>query len=374
MFWRVKNMKMKIAILTGGGDCPGLNGAIKWVTKSALDSKIAANRSVSFEVMGIVEGWRGIVDVDFGDQKSCARHLKPLDEEIVRVWDRYGGTNLGTSRTNPFNPKNDRSERLIDNIKKLGIDVIVAIGGEDTLGVAYKLHKLGIKTVGIPKTIDNDLAGTDYSLGFDTAVNIITEEIDRLRTTAGSHSRIFVVETMGRHAGWLALHGGECSGAYIILIPEYPFDMEKVCELLRERKGREINYSIIVVAEGAKLLGRQEFLKDSYVDDFGHVSVGGIANHVASEIEKKTGLESRHIILSHLQRGGTPSVHDRLMARWFGIAAVDMIVKGNFGSMVSLEHGEITTAPLAGIINKLKLVDVEKYYDTGRYNGRRTIF
>jgi 6-phosphofructokinase 1 len=367
-------MKMKIAILTGGGDCPGLNGAIKWVTKSALDSKIAANRSISFEVMGIVEGWRGIVDVDPGDQKSCARHLKPLDEEIVRVWDRYGGTNLGTSRTNPFNPKNDRSERLIDNIKKLGIDVIVAIGGEDTLGVAYKLHKLGIKTVGIPKTIDNDLAGTDYSLGFDTAVNIITEEIDRLRTTAGSHSRIFVVETMGRHAGWLALHGGECSGAYIVLIPEYPFDMEKVCELLRERKGREINYSIIVVAEGAKLFGRQEFLKDSYVDDFGHVSVGGVANYVASEIEKKTGLESRHIILSHLQRGGTPSAHDRLMARWFGIAAVDMIVKGNFGSMVSLEHGEITTAPLAGIVNKLKLVDVEKYYDTGRYNGRRTIF
>ncbi|HUN55778.1 MAG TPA: ATP-dependent 6-phosphofructokinase [Smithella sp.] len=367
-------MKMKIGILTGGGDCPGLNGAIKWVTKSALDSKVAANRSVSFEVVGLVEGWRGITDVDPGDQKSCARYIKPLDEEIVRVWDRHGGTNLGTSRTNPFNPKNDRSERLLDNIKKLGIDVIVAVGGEDTLGVAYKLHKLGIKTVGIPKTIDNDLAGTEYSLGFDTAVNIITEEIDRLRTTAGSHSRIFVVETMGRHAGWLALRGGESSGAYIVLIPEYPFDMERVCELLRERKGREINYSIIVVAEGAKLLGRQEFLKDSRVDDFGHVSVGGIANYVAGEIQNKTGLESRHIILSHLQRGGTPSAYDRLMARWFGIAAVDMIVKGNFGCMVSLGQGEITTAPLEGIVNKLKLVNVQKYYDTERYNGRRTIF
>lgn len=367
-------MKMKIGILTGGGDCPGLNGAIKWVTKSALDSRIAANRSVSFEVMGIVEGWRGITEVDPGDQKSCARFIKPLDEEIVRAWDRYGGTNLGTSRTNPFNPKNDRSQQVLDNIKKLGIDVIVAVGGEDTLGVAYKLHKLGIKTIGIPKTIDNDLAGTDYSLGFDTAVNIIMEEIDRLRTTAGSHSRIFVVETMGRHAGWLALRGGECSGAYIVLIPECPFDMGKVCELLRERKGREINYSIIVVAEGAKLSGRQEFLKDGNVDDFGHVSVGGVANYVAGEIEKKTGLESRHIILSHLQRGGTPSAHDRLTARWFGIAAVDMIVKGNFGSMVSLAQGEITTAPLEGIINKLKLVDVAKYYDTERYNGRRTIF
>jgi 6-phosphofructokinase 1 len=366
-------MKIKIAVLTGGGDCPGLNGAIKWVTKSALDSRIAANRSVSFEVVGITEGWKGIVDVEPGDHKSCARYIKHLDEEIVRTWDRYGGTNLGTSRTNPFNPKNDRSEKLIDNIKKLGIDAIVAIGGEDTLGVAYKLNKLGIKTVGIPKTIDNDLAGTDYSLGFDTAVNIIMEEIDRLRTTAGSHSRIFVVETMGRSAGWLALRGGECSGAYIILIPEHPFNMEKVCELLRERQGREIHYSIIVVAEGAKPLGGQEFLKDSKVDDFGHVSVGGIANYVAHEIENKTGLESRHIILSHLQRGGTPSAHDRLMARWFGIAAVNMIVNEDFGRMVSLVQGEIASAPLKEIINKLKLVDVEKYYDTERYNGRRTI-
>lgn len=366
-------MKMKIAILTGGGDCPGLNGAIKWVTKSALDSRMAANRSISFEVVGLVEGWKGILEVDPDDRKSCARYIKPLDEEIVRTWDRYGGTNLGTSRTNPFNPKNDRSGKLLDNIKKLGIDAIVAIGGEDTLGVAYKLYKMGIKTVGIPKTIDNDLSGTEYSLGFDTAVNIIMEEIDRLRTTAGSHSRIFVVETMGRNAGWLALRGGECSGAYIILIPEHPFDMEKVCDLLRERQGREINYSIIVVAEGAKPIGQQEFLKDSQIDDFGHVSVGGIANYVANEIGGKTGLESRHIILSHLQRGGTPSAHDRLMARWFGIAAVNMIVHGDFGSMVSLKRGEIATASLEEIINKLKLVDVKKYYDTERYNGRRTI-
>ena len=366
-------MKMKIAVLTGGGDCPGLNGAIKWVTKSALDPRMVANRSMSFEVIGITDGWKGIVDVDPEDQRSLARYIKPLSEEIVRTWDRYGGTNLGTSRTNPFNPKNDRSGKLIENIKKLGIDAIVAIGGEDTLGVAYKLHKLGIKTVGIPNTIDMDLAGTEYSLGFDTAINIIMEEIDRLRTTAGSHSRIFVVETMGRSAGWLALRGGESSGAYIILIPEHPFDMNKVCELLRERQGREIKYSIIVVAEGAKPLGQQEFVKDSNVDDFGHVSMGGIASYIANEIQKKTGLESRHIILSHLQRGGTPSAHDRLMARWFGIAAVDMIVRGDFGRMASLQRGEITTAPLEGVINKLQLVDVEKYYDTERYNGRRTI-
>jgi 6-phosphofructokinase 1 len=366
-------MKLKIAVLTGGGDCPGLNGAIKWVTKTALDPKLAEKRSVSFEVIGVTEGWRGLVEVDPDDPKSRDRYLKHLDEEIVRTWDRYGGTHLGTSRTNPFNPKNDRSEKLIDNIKKLGIDVIAVLGGEDTLGVAYKLHKLGIKTVGIPKTIDNDLTGTEYSLGYDTAVNVITEEIDRLRTTAGSHSRNFVVETMGRHAGWLALHGGECSGAYIILIPEHPFDIDVVCELLRERKGREINYSIIVVSEGAKPVGQQELFRDNKVDEFGHPTLGGIASSVANEIEKRTSFESRSLILSHLQRGGTPSAHDRLMARWFGIAAVDMIVNEDFGRMVSLTRGEITSVPLKEIIDKLKLVDVEKYYDTERYNGRRSI-
>jgi len=366
-------MKLKLAVLTGGGDCPGLNGAIKWVTKSALDSKLAEKRSVSFEVVGIAEGWRGLTDVNPEDSKSCERYVMHLDQEIVRTWDRYGGTNLGTSRTNPFNPKNDRSEIVVENIKKLGIDAIIAIGGEDTLGVAYKLYKMGIKTVGIPKTIDNDLVGTDYSLGFDTAINVITEEIDRLRTTAGSHSRIFVVETMGRHAGWLALHGGECSGAYIILIPECPFDINKVCELLRERKGREINYSILVVSEGSKPAGQHEFLRDGKVDDFGHQSLGGIASFIASEIEKQTGFESRHLILSHLQRGGTPSAHDRLMARWFGIAAVDMIINEDFGRMVGLSRGEIASVPMKEIINKLKLVDVEKYYDSERYNGRRSI-
>ena len=366
-------MSMKIAILTGGGDCPGLNGAIKWVTKSALDSQLVKKRSVEFEVIGIMEGWKGLIEVDPDDPESRARHLKYLDEEVVRTWDRYGGTNLGASRTNPFNPKNDRSERLVENIKKLGIDIIVAIGGEDTMGVAYKLHRLGIKTVGIPKTIDNDLVGTDYSLGFDTAVNIIMEEVDRLRTTAGSHGRIFVVETMGRHAGWLALHGGECSGAYIILIPEYPFDMNRVCELLREREGREIQYSILVVSEGAKLKGMEGIYKDEKVDDFGHRSLGGIARYVAEEIEKETSFESRYVILSHLQRGGTPSSRDRLMARWYGISAVDMILNEDFGRMASLLRGEITSVPLKDAIDKLKPVDVDKYYDTERYNGRRTI-
>jgi len=366
-------MTTKIAILTGGGDCPGLNGAVKWVTKSALDPRLVDKRSVSFDVVGVVEGWKGLVEVDPSDPKSCDRHLKYLDEEIVRTWDRYGGTNLGTSRTNPFNPKNDRSEKLIYNIKKLGIDVLVVLGGEDTLGVAYKLHKLGIKTVGIPKTIDNDLTGTEYSLGYDTAVNVIMEEIDRLRSTAGSHRRIFVVETMGRHAGWLALHGGECSGAYIILIPEYPFDMDVVCELLTERRGREIKYSIIVASEGAKPTGQQELLRNGKIDDFGHPALGGIASYIVTEIEKRTDFESRALVLSHLQRGGSPTANDRLMARWFGMAAVDIIIHEDFGRMVSLVRGEITSLPLKEIVDKLKLVDVEKYYDRERYNGRRSI-
>ncbi|HUH67212.1 MAG TPA: ATP-dependent 6-phosphofructokinase [Syntrophales bacterium] len=366
-------MKQKIAVLTGGGDCPGLNGAVKWVTKTALDPRLAEKRSVTFEVIGIKEGWKGLVEVDPDDGRSLDRYLCHLDEEVVRAWDRHGGTNLGTSRTNPFNPKNDRSVKVIENIKKLGIDVIVVLGGEDTLGVAYKLHKLGIKTVGIPKTIDNDLTGTEYSLGFDTAVNVIVEEIDRLRTTAGSHSRNFVVETMGRTAGWLALRGGECSGAYIILIPEHPFDIDAVCDLLREREGREIKYSIIVVSEGARPAGQHEFLSNTKLDDFGHPTLGGIAHSLALEIEKRTGFETRSLILSHLQRGGTPSAYDRLMARWFGIAAVDTILNEDYGRMVSLMRGEITSIPLKEIISKLKLVDVEKYYDTERYNGRRSI-
>jgi ATP-dependent phosphofructokinase / diphosphate-dependent phosphofructokinase len=370
---RRRYMVMKIAVLTGGGDCPGLNGAVKWVTKTALDPMLEEKRTVKFEVIGIREGWKGLVEVNPDDPASMAEHIVPLNEEVVRTWDRYGGTNLGTSRTNPFNPKKDRSEKVMENIRKLGIDVVVAIGGEDTLGVAYKLYKLGVKAVGIPKTIDGDLVGTEYSLGFDSAVNIIMEEIDRLRTTAGSHNRIFVVETMGRHAGWLALHGGECSGAYIILIPEHPFEIERICNLLQERRGREVQYSIIVVSEGAKLGGVQEFYKDEKLDEFGHRSLGGIAARIADEIQQRTGLEARYVTLSHLQRGGSPSARDRLMARWFGIAAVDMILNEDYGRMVSYLHGEITSVPLKEIIEKLRIVDVDKYYDVERYNGKRTI-
>ncbi len=367
------SLSMRIAVLTGGGDCPGLNGAIKWVTKTALDPLLEEKRSIKFDVLGVREGWKGLVEVDPDNPESMAQHIMKLDEEVVRTWDRYGGTNLGTSRTNPFNPKKDRSDKVIENIRKLGIDVIVAVGGEDTLGVAYKLYRQGVKTIGIPKTIDGDLVGTEYSLGFDSAVNIIMEEIDRLRTTAGSHNRIFVVETMGRHAGWLALHGGECSGAYIILIPEYPFSIERVCELLQGRRGREIQYSIVVVSEGAKLGGDREFFKDEKVDEFGHRSLGGIAAYIAEEVQKRTGFEARYVNLSHLQRGGSPSARDRLMARWFGIAAVDMIMNEDYGRMVSYLHGEITSVPMKEVIDRLRIVEVDKYYDTERYNGKRSI-
>jgi ATP-dependent phosphofructokinase / diphosphate-dependent phosphofructokinase len=364
---------MRIAVLTGGGDCPGLNGAVKWVTKTALDPLLEEKRAIRFEVLGIKDGWKGLVEVDPDNPESMAHHIMKLDEEVVRTWDRYGGTNLGTSRTNPFNPKKDRSDKVIENINKLGIDVIIAIGGEDTLGVAYKLYKQGIKTIGIPKTIDGDLIGTEYSLGFDSAVNIIMEEIDRLRTTAGSHNRIFVVETMGRHAGWLALHGGECSGAYIILIPEHPFSIDRICELLQGRRGREIQYSIIVVSEGAKLGGDKEFYKDDKLDEFGHRSLGGISAYIAEEVQKRTGFEARYVTLSHLQRGGSPSARDRLMARWFGIAAIDMVMNEDYGRMVSYLHGEITSVPMKEVIDRLRIVDVDKYYDTERYNGKRTI-
>jgi 6-phosphofructokinase 1 len=366
-------MGMKIGVLTGGGDCPGLNPAIKWVVKTALDPRLKRERDIEFEVVGIREGWRGISDIDIRWQEGLQKYIVPLDEETVRTWDRFGGTNLGTSRTNPFDPRDDRSHKMIDTLKHLNIEALVVIGGEDTLGVAYRLSKMGIKVVGIPKTIDKDLSGTDYTLGFESALQVITEEIDRLRTTAGSHRRIFVVETMGRHAGWLALEGGEASGAYIILIPEYEFEIERVNELLLEARSRGARYHILVVSEGAKPRGGREITKDGKKDGFGHVTLGGVGEFLAAGIERGTGLETRSISLSHLQRGGAPCAYDRRMGRYFGIAAVDLIVMGEFGKMVSFRNGQITAVPLEEAIGKLSLVNVDTQYDTERYNGRRTL-
>jgi len=366
-------MTVKIGVLTGGGDCPGLNPAIKWVVKTALDRRLSEERHTTFEVVGIREGWRGLTDFDVRSADNLKQFIMPLDEEIVRTWDRYGGTNLGTSRTNPFNPKDDRSERVLKNLSYLNIDCLVAIGGEDTLGVAYKLGKMGVNVVGIPKTIDKDLEGTDYTLGFESAVQIITEEIDRLRTTAGSHKRIFVVETMGRQAGWLALEGGEASGAYIILIPEWDFDLERISELLLEGRARGARYDIVVVSEGAKPSGGKEFVSKAGTDGFGHLHLGGIGEFLAEEIERSTGLETRSVNLSHLQRGGSPCAFDRRMGRYFGIAAVDLIAKEAFGKMVSFRNGRITAVPLKTAAGKLRTVDVNVHYDTERYNGRRSL-
>ena len=364
---------MKVGVLTGGGDCPGLNSAIKWVVKTALDSRLKKERGIEFEVVGIREGWRGITDIDLGWKEGVEKYIIPLDEGIVRTWDRYGGTNLGTSRTNPFDPRNDRSEQVIDNMKRLGIEALVAIGGEDTLGVAHRLFKMGVKAVGIPKTIDKDLSGTDYTLGFESAVQEITEEIDRLRTTAGSHRRIFVVETMGRQAGWLALEGGEASGAYIILIPEYEFEIDRVNDLLLEGRSKGARYEIVVVSEGAKAKGGKEIVREQTRDSFGHMTLGGVGEFLARGIERGTGLETRSVSLSHLQRGGAPCAYDRRMGRYFGIAAVDLIAMGEFGKMVSHRNGRITAVALEEAVGKLNTVDVNTQYDTERYNGRRCL-
>src|SRR3990170_2125670 len=365
--------KKRIGVLTGGGDCAGLNPAIKWVVKTALDDRLQRVRRIEYEVVGIRDGWLGLIEPEQGGEVPYPR-IFTLTEEMVRTWDRFGGTMLGTSRTNPYDPKHDRSRVVLGNIERYHLDHLVAIGGEDTLGVAHKLYQAGVSVVGIPKTIDKDLSGTDYTLGFETALNVITEEIDRLRTTAGSHKRIFVVETMGRDTGWLALAGGESSGAYIILIPEHDFSLDKVNELLLEGRHAGARYEIIVVAEGAKPFGGGEFLRRGGVDSFGHKYLGGVSEFLAAEIEKGTKLETRCINLSHLQRGGAPCAYDRRMGRYFGIAAVDLVMLGDFGKVVCFKNGAITACPIANIVGRSYRVDVETQYDAERYSGRRTIF
>jgi len=364
--------KSRIGILTGGGDCAGINPALKWVVKTALDERLEWERGTQYEVLGIRDGWKGLVRVD-PTSPDTQGYIIPLNQEIVRTWDRYGGTFLGTSRLSPYDPKNDQSKVVMDNIEQLGLETVIAIGGDGTLAIACRLAQEGVNVIGIPKTIDKDLSETDYTLGFETALNVITEEVDRLRTTAGSHKRIFVVETMGRSAGWLALEGGESCGAFIILIPEHDFSIEKVNELVVEGRRAGARYEIIVVAEGAKPVGYSEFVKEEGEDSFGHKALGGIAEFLAKEIHNSTKLESRSVVLSHLQRGGAPCAYDRRMGRYFGIAAVDLVVKKDFGKMVCYKNGKITSCPLGEIIGKLNLVNVETQYDTERYNGRRTI-
>ena len=364
--------RSRIGVLTGGGDCAGINSAVKWIVKTALDHQLQRERGIRYEVLGIRDGWKGLTFS--GTARPVKKsYILPLDESLVRTWDRYGGTNLGTSRTNPYDSKSNKSKQVLENIERLSLDALIAIGGDDTLGVANKLAQAGVNIVGIPKTIDKDLGGTDYTLGFETAVDVITEIVDKLRTTAGSHKRIFVVETMGRHSGWLALEGGESCGAYIILIPEHAFSMDKVNQLLVEGRKVGTRYDIVLVAEGAKPVGGIELYKEEKTDSFGHKTLGGVGDLVAREISKFTRLETRSVALSYIQRGGTPCAYDRRMGRYFGIAAMDMVINKDFGSMVSYKNGRITAVPLKDVLGKTRFVNVNKYYDTERYNGRRTI-
>jgi ATP-dependent phosphofructokinase / diphosphate-dependent phosphofructokinase len=349
--------KYNIGVLTGGGDCPGLNAAIKSVVKKAFEC--------GHTTIGIKEGWLGLID----------NGIKPitLDRDLVRHIDRQGGTILGTSRTNPFNMK-DGQKIIQKRIASLNLSSIIAIGGEDTLGVAAKLYKdSNIPVIGIPKTIDRDLSYTDYSLGFESALQVITDSVDCLRSTAESHARIFVVEVMGRHAGHLALRGGISAGASIILIPEYPFDVDRVCELLLERKKRGVRYSIVIVAEGAIPKGADPSLLSQEKDAFGHVRLGGIGHYLASAIQQKAKLESRAVILSHLQRGGRPVSFDRRLGFYFGIAAVEAIIAGHMGKIVALKNGRILLAPIQEAIKKLRIVDLDSSYDINNYRAKQSI-
>jgi ATP-dependent phosphofructokinase / diphosphate-dependent phosphofructokinase len=364
--------KSRIGVLTGGGDCAGLNPALKWVVKTAMDESLEWERGVRYEVLGIRDGWKGLISVDMSSPDTEG-HISPLNPEIVRTWDRYGGTMLGTSRFSPYDPKNNCSKQLIENIESLGLEAIIAIGGDGTLAIATRLAREGVNVIGIPKTIDKDLPETDYTLGYETALNVIVEEVDRLRTTAGSHKRIFVVETMGREAGWLALEGGEACGAYIILIPEFEFSLDKVNELVMEGRRAGTRYEIVIVAEGAKPEGGTEVVREEGVDSFGHKSLGGIGEVLARQIESGTKIETRSVVLSHLQRGGAPCAYDRRMGRYFGIAAIDLITNKNYGNMVCVQNGRINYCPLEKIYGRLSVVDPSTQYDSDRYNGRRTI-
>ena len=343
----------KIGILTGGGDCPGLNAAIRAVVRKGI-------KDYNYKMYGILEGWKGLI----------SGNIKELDMDSVSGILPRGGTIIGTSRANPFGKNNKEDpERILENIKKFDLYAIATIGGEDTQGVAFKLSEMGVNVVGLPKTIDNDLPGTDYTFGFDTAVNIATEAIDRLHTTAESHNRVMVVEVMGRHTGWIATFAGIAGGADIILIPEKPVDMEEIYELIKKRHKRGRNFSIVVVSEGIKLPieDKEEgfVLQSTKKDAYGHVMLGGVGSVLAKMIEEGTGFETRCTVLGHTQRGGTPTAFDRILGTRFGIAAIELIHKGEFGKIVVLRGNEIVPIELKEIMGQYKTVD-DYWYDLAK--------
>jgi ATP-dependent phosphofructokinase / diphosphate-dependent phosphofructokinase len=347
---------MRVGVLTGGGDCPGLNAVIRAVVRTGV-------AELEMEFIGFRDGWRGPLEGD----------TMVLDVAAVRGILPRGGTILGTSRTNPAAASNTVDgksgiERVLENLDSLGVDALIAIGGEDTLGVASKLCELGGKVVGVPKTIDNDLGATDFTFGFDTAVNIAMEAIDRLHTTAESHHRALIVEVMGRSAGWIALHAGMAGGANVILIPEKPFDLDQVCDYVEHRF--QTRYApIVVVAEGAHPKSLEEAVALQERDEFGHTRFGGVGQLIAAEIERRTGKEARVAVLGHIQRGGTPTAFDRVLATRFGVQAARAVADGAFGTMVALRGTDIVRVPLGDATSALKLVPPERYAEAEVFFG-----
>jgi 6-phosphofructokinase 1 len=334
---------LKIGVLSGGGDAPGINAVIRAVVRRGI-------QSYNDEIIGIRDGWRGLLENAF----------TPLNLNAVSGILPRGGSILGTSRTNPFK-REGGPEQIMENAGKAGLEAVIAIGGDDTLSVAYKMADYRLKCVGVPKTIDNDLSGTDYTFGFNTAVAIATEALDRLHSTAEAHNRVMILEVMGRYTGHIALEAGLAGGADVILIPEKPFDIEEVCEYIRRRQKRGRNFSLIVVAEGAKPKGGKEIVYSERIDEFGHISLGGVGYYLAKEIEKCTGIETRVVVLGHIQRGGSPTAYDRILATRFGIAAIDLVHEGKFGYMVALQGNKIVSVPLKDVVGKRKTVDLELY-------------
>lgn len=362
----------KVGVLTGGGDAPGLNPAIRGLVMRCDELDI--------EVVGLYDGWLGLLD-------PYAEEILPLDRSMVRRWDRDGGTNIGSSRTNPFSAllpggeeKMDRSDEVLRNAKKLKLDAVVAMGGEDTLGVAYKLWQKGLAIIGVPKTIDNDLPGTDYTLGFDTALRNCMDVIERSRTSAGSHHWVQVVEVMGRHTGHLAFWSGVAGGAAMILIPEHRFSYERIYKLLEERLGkdprdrRHPRYAVIVVAEGAAALDEPVVTVDAEVDAFGHLRLGGVGNVLSDRIRKNTPFDSRAVVPGHPQRGGPPSAIDRIMGRMCGAEAANALARGELGKMVSARGiapaCQLSMVDIAEVAGPIRRIDVERLYDQERYAPR----
>jgi ATP-dependent phosphofructokinase / diphosphate-dependent phosphofructokinase len=334
---------MRIGMLTGGGDCPGLNAVIRAVVRKGIDA-------YDDEIVGFHDGWRGVLEDSHVD----------LNIESTRGILPRGGTILGSSRTNPYK-RDDGVQRVKDVLEKLRLDGLIAIGGEDTLGVANRLYSDGVNVIGVPKTIDNDLGGTDVTFGFDTALHIATEAIDRLHTTAESHNRILVVEVMGRTAGWIALYSGVAGGADVILIPEIPFDIDEVCRLIRRRHARGRYFSIVVAAEGATPKEGTMTVQTGAVDEFGHPRLGGIGYALEREIESRTGYETRATVLGHVQRGGTPTAFDRVLATRLGLAAITAAHAGEWGMMAALRSTEVKMVPLADAVAEVRHVPVEEY-------------